>query len=254
MAVNRHTEDDMGDGFQRRSENKERTFILDSYTEHLVRSLPDNYYDAIHITDSLCTGSFIRHLTQNGQILVNNKVVFEHEYPAYRMVNNGNLYENFHYFVLIARHTQLVFWMIGGSLLGCVRHKGVIPWDHNINVAMMEGYKRVFETKAIPALRTYGVRTEQMTGGGYKLTLGCNGTTAILVHVMTLVHTGGQKSTPLITDSRYISITPKDLLPFKRLPFGNTIVNIPNNSSTYLSTKFGDNYLTHGPTGRRIMM
>lgn len=62
---------------------------------------------------------------------------------------------------------NIEFFMIGGSLIGAIRHKGFIPWDDDIDIGMTRSeYERFL--KEVPAEFTnthYFIRTDQSEAG-----------------------------------------------------------------------------------------
>lgn len=49
-------------------------------------------------------------------------------------------------FVEVCEEHHLTYWMMGGTLLGAVRHQGFIPWDNDIDLAMpRKDYDRLLE-------------------------------------------------------------------------------------------------------------
>ena len=51
-------------------------------------------------------------------------------------------------FINVCDKLNLNYFLIGGSLIGAVRHKGFIPWDDDIDVCMLRSYYEIFLKEA----------------------------------------------------------------------------------------------------------
>ena len=77
--------------------------------------------------------------------------------------------EIFKVFIKICKDSNLTYMICGGSFLGAVRHKGFIPWDDDIDVAMPRpDFERFLEIapKRLPDnlyLSTYKLRKDHIT-------------------------------------------------------------------------------------------
>jgi len=68
------------------------------------------------------------------------------------------LYQMFYDLHKILEKEGISYWMIGGTVLGAIRHGGIIPWDDDIDIGIdYRDRRRVFELKKILKKCGYGL-------------------------------------------------------------------------------------------------
>ncbi len=68
----------------------------------------------------------------------------------------------------ICERDQLTYYALGGTLLGAVRHQGMIPWDDDIDIGMPRpDYERFLKLAAKELQRPYQIHTLNQYNGEY---------------------------------------------------------------------------------------
>ena len=111
-----------------RSNNKNQIHFLETPTEDLDRISSRQFYDSIHLKGSL--KECIEQLT----IKIDSSPKSDQDLPRITPEERGKFYSLVTKLDNILNHHQIPYWGISGTLLGAIRHQGMIPWDDDIDI------------------------------------------------------------------------------------------------------------------------
>ena len=143
----------------------------------------------------------------------------------------------------ICRTNKLKYWCVGGTLIGAVRHKGWIPFDGDIDVAMLESDYEKLKIIIQEKLSNDFWFQDKSTDKYYKENIGKirykyaqyddwkiqNWHNGIQLDIFVFYERGNLLD-PLMINGNDIKIINKDIIfPLKTLEFENIVVYVPNN-------------------------
>ena len=168
------------------------------------------------------------------------------------------LYQMTYDSIRIVQANNLKIWAEGGTLLGAIRNKGIIPWDDDVDLGLLAKDKGKFESLR-PAFKKCGYKLLKVWFGykifplraklikghkwGYpfvdfffydKMAKKGGG------YAFKLSPVAVRKSWP---ESYYTS---RELFPLKLEPFGDFLIPVCNKAKSFLTRQYGSDWATHG--------
>lgn len=144
------------------------------------------------------------------------------------------------------------YFVIGGTLLGALRHGGLIPWDDDLDIAIIgeDSYKLLGEEFG-EELGRYGLKLDTFPHG-YKISLKNSHRTPFewnypFVDIFVMSKRRGRwEYESEVTQSVWNDyLEENELFPLKTCGFGPLNVPCPNKSEQYLKRGYGDDVFTH---------
>ncbi|KAI1710398.1 licD family domain-containing protein [Ditylenchus destructor] len=99
-------------------------------------------------------------LAQDAETLIAQVEVFQGVNQVYQMASD---------LMAVAERFGLTIVADGGTLLGAVRHKSIIPWDDDLDFSIISTQRDLFETKVLAQLKKWGYDSVEWLYGGWKV-------------------------------------------------------------------------------------
>ena len=144
------------------------------------------------------------------------------------------------------------YWMEGGTLLGALRHQGIIPWDEDADIQILDKDEYKLE-ELKPIFNKFGYSMDK-TWWGYKI----YPSDGIIIKDFNWKYPGLDIFVAEIFKDDDIKLRYKypqaqerfskcfsyykDIYPLKRYKFGSFEINGPNNPYTYLNSCYGNDW------------
>ncbi len=156
--------------------------------------------------------------------------------------NVGNYYKMLQVVDMVFNEHGVKYWIDGGTLLGAVRHGGMIPWDDDADIEVFEAdAARVWELN--PVFNKLGYKVSDWSWGDGLRIYPLHGQQPKLdIFLVKQVNDRIVIANGNFPKNYWF---PNELTPLKRIKFGPVILNCPNELTRYLITNYGKNFMTH---------
>lgn len=168
--------------------------------------------------------------------------------PAQRFLSKeavGKLYRAFKVIDMVFAKHQIPYWLDGGSLLGAVRHGGVIPWDDDGDIEVFAGdFSKIVALKEELAEHGLVLHVDMRRCAVARLQIR-KPVHIDIFEVMwikrgRICHLARRKCRKIWKHNFFLR---SELFPLQRMAFGPIMVNAPRLPLGYLKRLYGQNVL-----------
>jgi len=159
-----------------------------------------------------------------------------------------NLYKLLHRVVKILENNNIIYWASGGTFLGAIRCKGIIKWDDDLDLCVLEKDKQKLKELIDNEKDIYLDLSSTLVN---KIIYKTNKYPFIDIFFMVPELENGEivykcalkQARNFWNNEIYLE---KELFPLKKTQFGAMQINIPNEYKRYFLSYFGNNWNKEG--------